>query len=630
MNKIAIAGIIIVVIVAIVLGVYFGTKGKAVIKEEVSPPNDPYVPNTDVSDLQKEIERLKTEAKEKEAKAADEIKAASDRADAAAKAAIESANAVAAQALSSSSSSSSSSSGIVPDYTKIIDLFSGGSSGTSAPETVPELPQNNVPAVLDNLNSATQNNTTNVNNTANSVDDAKNIIDEGQKILEDNRKKDEERAEQQRLENDKKIAEAKTLEERLAAERKAAEDAKKAEDERLENKRIQDIFDTLTAQVNKLAQDTLAGGISNASSSLYVINLIYSQLKTASDYIIGEKADFTNDTINYNKAASEIYNNKPNTIKLVVDGYKNTTRKYALDDLKSYLNQKLSQVNSVLGRSNEELLKVPSKSQMDYYRSELKRIQMGGYNSYAPARGPPNLAVPVQTNLDTYRKEGEGYLKEANDKNTNTFNTLTVQLDNVQKVISEALTVLNGSVGPGPTDLTKVTNTDIGTAISNSKNATTRLTNINNKIVEMKALRDSIKFNVDSLKNTKKEYLDGAKITTAMLDKFITDSNNLVNNCDSISTDVTDKLKTYQSYSLQALANQITNVFNTYNSIANEKLFNTPDITELNNIRTSIGKVIGNNGSTTSYDDSRKIANIKNASLWGNYTFALKRNMGQI
>jgi dihydrofolate reductase len=51
----------------------------------------------------------------------------------------------------------------------------------------------------------------------------------------------------------------------------------------------------------------------------------------------------------------------PNRINIVKNDYENTTRKDALNDLKINLEQKLRLVNSVLGRSNEELLKVPSK-----------------------------------------------------------------------------------------------------------------------------------------------------------------------------------------------------------------------------------------------------------------------------
>jgi hypothetical protein len=641
MNKIALTGIIIVVIVAIVLGVYFGTKGKAVIKEEVSPPNDPYVPNTDVSDLQNEIERLKTEAKEKEAKAADEIKAAADRADAAAKAAIESANAAAAQASSSSSSSSPGSPAIV-DYVKITELFSGGSSGTFTPEVAPELPPSDLPNVLGNFSSSTENNTANVNKTADSVDETKNIIDQGKQILADNIKNDEERNKQISDNDQKNIANATTLEERLKAERIADENAKRAQAEKAANDKIQSLFDTLTAQVNKLSNDTLASGISSAESSLYIINLLYSMLKGNSEDIVGANgkggiySEFNNDITGYKDADSEIFNTVPNRINGYINNYENVTLKDALSELKSSLNQKLRDVNSVLGRSNEELLKVPSKAQMDYYKFERDNIRRGGYNQYAPAPGPPNPAVSSQNNLDAYKKEGEVYLKEANEQNTNKFKTLTLELDNLKDSIKNELILLNGSVGPGPTDLTKVIDkTKIGTAISYSLSATNRLKNINTKLAEMKTLRDTIINNVNSLKKAKKEYLDGAKpypITTAMLDKFITDSNSLVSACETVSTNVDNELKTYQSksHTLQALANQITSIFNKINEVENKKLFNTTNIVELNNIRTSIGKAVGNSGSTTSYDDSRKIANIKNASLWGNYTFALKRNMGQI
>jgi hypothetical protein len=641
MNKIAIAGTIIVVIVAIVLGVYFGTKGKAledsVIQKEVSPPNNPYVPNTDVSDLQKEIERLKVEAKEKEAKAADEIKAAADRADAAAKAAIESANAAAQASSSSSSSSSGSSSPAIVDYVKITELFSAGSSGTFTPEVAPELPPSDLPNVLGNFSSSTENNTANVNKTADSVDETKNIINEGKQILADNIKNDEERNKQISDNDQKNIANAKTLEERLKAERIADENAKKAQAEKAANDRIQSLFDTLTEKVNNLSKDTLAAGISSAESSLYIINLLYSMLKGNSEDIAGADGkggiyhEFNNDILGYKAADSEIFNTVPNRINDYINAYENVTLKDALDSLKRYLNQKSSQVNSVLGRSNEELLKVPSKSTMDYYASEVIRIRNGGYN---PGGKPPvNPAIEVRTNLDTYRKEGEGYLKEANEENTSRFNTLTKQLDNLKDSIKNELILLNGSVGPGPTDLTKVIDkTTMGTAISNSLSATNRLKNINIKLDEMKTLRDTIKNNVDSLKKAKKEYLDGAKITTAMLDKFITDSNGLVSACETVSTTVDNELKTYQSksHTLQALSNQITSIFNKINEVENKKLFNTTNIVELNNIRTSIAKAVGNSGSITSYDDSRKIANIKNASLWGNYTFALRRNMGQI
>jgi hypothetical protein len=371
----------------------------------------------------------------------------------------------------------------------------------------------------------------------------------------------------------------------------------------------------------------LNGGISNAANSLAIINLLYSQLKVAGDRIKDTYAEFNNDKIDYNAAADEIMTNKPNTIINKQLDIMESTRKDNLTGLKSYLDSQLSSANMILNNSNQSLYRLPTLQQVQYYKSELSRIQRGGYNSGPP---PTNPVIPYQKELDGYTKQAQPYVDNSVREYDYKLSVIKNIITSTQNGISQALILMNGSVGPGPSDLTKVTNSDIGKAIANSISASNRLVTINTRLSEMKSLQDNIIFNVNALKGAKKEYLDGAKITNVMLDKFVTDTAGLMASAQSLATEVTASLKVYQKFTLAQLSAQITSIYNMYTALEGKKNFNTSDMTPINETLASIRKVVGNSNSITQKGDGTGAAAYKNNSIYGNWSFSLKRSMGTV